>query len=66
MVSAKSEGSTTLKQKFRVEEYKQVGNAPQPDESHGRRDESSDDSGGEEEHIVRIDSPSRLSFRQAP
>ncbi|XP_042023287.1 sodium/hydrogen exchanger 8-like isoform X2 [Salvia splendens] len=66
MVSAKSEGSTTLKQKFRVEEYKQVGNAREPDESHARRDESSDDSGGEEEHIVRIDSPSRLSFLQAP
>ncbi|KAL1568679.1 Son of sevenless 1 [Salvia divinorum] len=66
MVSAKSEGSTTLKQKFRFQEYKQVGNAPEPDESRARRDESSDDSGGEEEHIVRIDSPSRLSFRQAP
>ena len=28
-------------------------------------DDSSDESGGEDEIIVRIDSPSRLSFRQA-
>ncbi|XP_057777702.1 sodium/hydrogen exchanger 8 isoform X3 [Salvia miltiorrhiza] len=71
MVTAKSEGSTTLRKKFDIQEYKRAGNAPERkelhrDESHARREESSDDSGGEEEHIVRIDSPSRLSFRQAP
>ena len=39
MVSAKPEGLTTLKQKFRVHEYEQVGNAPESDESRARRDE---------------------------
>lgn len=71
MVSVKSEGANTLRTKFNIQENERAGNAPERkelhrDESRAKRDESSDDSGGEEEHIVRIDSPSRLSFRQAP
>lgn len=68
MVSVKSEGSATLRRKFDIQENKQEVNAPERKEmslkeSHAR-DDSSDDSGCEDEHIVRIDSPSRLSFRQ--
>ncbi|KAG8382645.1 hypothetical protein BUALT_Bualt05G0098900 [Buddleja alternifolia] len=69
MVSVKSEGSTTLRKKFVMQESKQESKVSQDlhlNESYARRDESSDDSGGEDEHIVRIDSPSTLSFRQAP
>lgn len=68
MVSVKSEGSATMRRKFDIQENKQEANAPERkemslNESHAR-DNSSDDSGCEDEHIVRIDSPSRLSFRQ--
>ncbi|KAH6790352.1 sodium proton exchanger [Perilla frutescens var. frutescens] len=71
MVSVKSEGSTTLRKKFDIQENKQESNASERkelrlNESGARRDDSSDDSGCEDEHIVRIDSPSRLSFRQVP
>ncbi|KAL8520747.1 hypothetical protein ACS0TY_011334 [Phlomoides rotata] len=69
IVSVKSEGSTTLRKKLDMQENKRQGNVPQLNdlqrETHATRDESSDDSGCEDEHIVRIDSPSRLSFRQA-
>lgn len=69
MVSVKSEGSATLRKKFDIQENKQESNASECkelhlNESHARRDDSSDDSGCEDEHIIRIDSPSRLSFRQ--
>ncbi|XP_020547393.1 sodium/hydrogen exchanger 7 isoform X2 [Sesamum indicum] len=71
MVSVKSEGSTTLRKKLHMHESKPESHLTQHEELHlnesrATRDDSSDDSGCEDEHIVRIDSPSRLSFRQAP
>ncbi|KAB1216544.1 Sodium/hydrogen exchanger 7 [Morella rubra] len=67
LVSVKSEGSSTLRKNPGAR--KLTGSlAPgqlqskTPIQSHGA-DDSSDDSGPEDEHIVRIDSPSRLSFR---
>lgn len=72
LVSVKSEGSTTLRKKLDVQENKQESTASHSqrkelrlNESHATRDDLSDDSGCEDEHIVRIDSPSGLSFRQA-
>lgn len=62
-VSAKSEGSSTLGKNIK-------GHGPKPPaQSLSTRttrvlDYSSDESGAEEEHIVRIDSPSTLSFQQ--
>lgn len=67
MVSVKSEGSTTLRRKLDMQEESNLSRLEKShlNGSQARRDDSSDDSGGEDEHIVRIDSPSRLSFRQA-
>ncbi|XP_073147911.1 sodium/hydrogen exchanger 8 isoform X2 [Henckelia pumila] len=69
LVSAKSEGSSTLGKRLGMQESK-VSHILQLEKLHqietrGTRDDSSDDSGCEDEHIVRIDSPSRLSFRHA-
>ncbi|XP_022891851.1 sodium/hydrogen exchanger 7-like [Olea europaea var. sylvestris] len=65
LVSVRSEGSSTLRKKHDVQESKQENTAQdlQLQESHARDDSSDDESGAEDEHIVRIDSPSRLSFR---
>lgn len=60
--SVKSESASTIRRKFEIQEKK----APPQDSSSKdkqMKDESSDESGAEEEHIIRIDSPSRLSFR---
>lgn len=70
LVSAKSEGSTTLGKRLDMQESTVESHILQheklhPFETHGTRDDSSDDSGCEDEHIVRIDSPSRLSFPRA-
>ncbi|XP_073024487.1 sodium/hydrogen exchanger 8-like isoform X2 [Primulina eburnea] len=70
LVSAKSEGSTTLGKRLGMQESKVESHAllvekSHKNESHATRDDSSDDSGCEDEHIVRIDSPSRLSFLHA-
>lgn len=68
LVSAKSEGSSTLGKNNEVPERK--GHSPKPPaKSLSTRtsrvlDYSSDESGVEDEHIVRIDSPSTLSFQQ--
>ncbi|KAG8637593.1 sodium/hydrogen exchanger 8 isoform X3 [Manihot esculenta] len=69
LVSVRSEGSTTLRKNLRVEKFSRTVPAPpqqrtDTDESHVL-DYSSDDSGAEDDHIIRIDSPSNLSFRQA-
>ncbi|KAK4484112.1 hypothetical protein RD792_011332 [Penstemon davidsonii] len=64
MVSVKSEGSTTLRKNLDMQENKQENNGSLLAESNATRNESSDDSGCEDEHIIRIDSPSRLSFHQ--
>lgn len=62
LVAARSEGSCTMSKHAEVpgckKEYR-VTERPVRE----ARDESSDESGCEDEHIVRIDSPSRLSFR---
>ncbi|XP_037495007.1 sodium/hydrogen exchanger 7, partial [Jatropha curcas] len=71
LVSVKSEGSTTVRKNLGIKRPKSASNVPIPlqqntdrNESHAL-DDSSDESGPEDDHIIRIDSPSRLSFRQA-
>ncbi|KAL2343567.1 hypothetical protein Fmac_004852 [Flemingia macrophylla] len=63
LVSVKSEGSATAKKVHEVTRH--VPNPPsQSTRQHHHRDNSSDDSAAEEDDIiVRIDSPSTLSFR---
>lgn len=61
----KSEGAATAKKDLEVREFtKNVTNPPlQSTQRRGsHRDYSSDDSAGEDDIIVRIDSPSTLSF----
>ncbi|XP_051144686.1 sodium/hydrogen exchanger 8 isoform X2 [Andrographis paniculata] len=67
MVSVKSEGSSTLRHKFDMQSSKQESGAAAahlkvPGGSRARLDESTDDDDDDdaEEHIIRIDSPSRL------
>ncbi|GAB4848155.1 Son of sevenless 1 [Ancistrocladus abbreviatus] len=67
LVSVRSEGSSASRHGIQQEVF--PGQDARPP-SHGRKpsriiDYSSDESGGEDDIIVRIDSPSRLSFRQA-
>lgn len=66
LTSVKSEGSANVKK--RLEEESAARETPGPPPSHSRKpshfQESSDDSGPEDDVIVRIDSPSRLSFQQ--
>lgn len=67
LVSVKSEGAATVRRNLGMRKF--TGNfTPTPKQSKDPReshvvDGSSDESGAEDEHIVRIDSPSRLSFR---
>ncbi|KAH9620119.1 hypothetical protein KSS87_023887 [Heliosperma pusillum] len=67
LISVRSEGSTTarkgLDDKLARTEAPHQQHSGQPSRA---RDEPSDDSGDEAEVIVRIDSPSGLSFRQGP
>lgn len=68
LVSVKSEGAATSRKDPKVREFTgNVTNLPaQSMEQRGSyADDTSDESGGEEDIIVRIDSPSTLSFRQA-
>lgn len=70
VVSVRSEGSTTLSKNLQVRRFSQYVLAPPPkrtdaNESHAL-DDSSDESGDEDNHVIRIDSPSRLSFHLAP
>ncbi|KAK1387163.1 Salt overly sensitive 1 [Heracleum sosnowskyi] len=60
LVYAKSEGAATL---GKVPTSKPPVPSSSTTKTHGM-DYSSDESGAEDEHIVRIDSPSTLSFRQ--
>lgn len=68
LVGGKSEGSSTLGKNIEVRERKGHGPEPTAEASSARTsrvlDYSTDESGAEDEHIVRIDSPSTLSFRQ--
>lgn len=67
LVSVRSEGATTVREKLEVS--RSTGQIPAaPSQNAGTNeshviDYSSDDSGAEDELIVRIDSPSLLSFR---
>lgn len=68
LVSVRSEGATTVREKLEVS--RSTGQIPAaPSQNAGTNeshviDYSSDDSGAEDELIVRIDSPSLLSFPQ--
>ncbi|XP_056696417.1 sodium/hydrogen exchanger 7 isoform X2 [Spinacia oleracea] len=67
LTSVKSEGSNTVRKRLGEDVMREEVLPP----SHSRhpsraRDDSSSESGDEDEILVRIDSPSKLSFRQAP
>ncbi|KAL6543894.1 Son of sevenless 1 [Orobanche gracilis] len=69
MYSVKSEGPAMLGTKLDTQENNKKQSSSQYEKwhlnrSHEARDDSSDESGCEDEHIVRIDSPSKLFFRQ--
>ena len=69
LVSVRSEGSATVRKNLEGRNFTgEINSAPlqstAPKESRALED-SSDESGAEDEVIVRIDSPSRLSFRHA-
>nr|BAX01505.1 salt overly sensitive [Bassia scoparia] len=68
LLSVKSEGSTAVRKKHEEDVIRQELLPPAHSSRHPSRaqEESSDESDAEEEVVVRIDSPSRLSFRQAP
>ncbi|XVE85547.1 hypothetical protein DITRI_Ditri17bG0099000 [Diplodiscus trichospermus] len=70
LVSVRSEGSATLRKNLEARKFtRQIPPAQVKDsdtkEGNGN-DDSSDESGADDEFLIRIDSPSRLSFRQAP
>ncbi|XP_061367084.1 sodium/hydrogen exchanger 8 [Gastrolobium bilobum] len=68
LVSVKSDGAATAKDHEVKKEFTPNVTNPPSQSTEGRehhRDDSSDDSAVEEDIIVRIDSPSRLSFRQS-
>ncbi|OVA16560.1 Cyclic nucleotide-binding domain [Macleaya cordata] len=69
LVSVQSEGSATVRKNFTAKEFTRPDvNLPLPIRNTIESrvgDDSSDESGNDDELIVRIDSPSRLSFRQA-
>ncbi|KAL8249031.1 hypothetical protein R6Q59_005899 [Mikania micrantha] len=64
LTTVRSEGYATVNKNVNVGTESLVG---LDDATHSHAmDYSSDESGGEDEHIVRIDSPSTLSFTRAP
>lgn len=68
LVSARSEGSNTARKNLEARKLPQTNTlsaeqSRDQKESHAA-DASSDESGAEDELIVRIDSPSRISFHQ--
>ncbi|KAM5566575.1 sodium/hydrogen exchanger 8 [Rosa sericea] len=70
LVSVRSEGASTVRKNLEVRKFAEKITLPgqsstNPKESHVVIDDSSDESGGEDDVIIRIDSPSRLSFRHA-
>ncbi|KAK6921584.1 hypothetical protein RJ641_012091 [Dillenia turbinata] len=69
LVSVRSEGSATVRRNLEVRKFEgKKPYIPLPAAAKNETrviDESSDESGAEDEEIVRIDSPSRLSFRLA-
>ncbi|CAK9163719.1 unnamed protein product, partial [Ilex paraguariensis] len=69
LVSVRSEGSTTVRNNLEVQQRLVRNPTSQLPSSSMKEspieDNSGDESGPEDEHIIRIDSPSSLSFRQA-
>ncbi|KAK9935635.1 hypothetical protein M0R45_022729 [Rubus argutus] len=68
LVSVRSEGAATVRKNLEVRKFAGKTSPPghssrDPKESHVVDGDSSDESGGEDDVIIRIDSPSRLSFR---
>ncbi|XP_057477660.1 sodium/hydrogen exchanger 7 isoform X3 [Actinidia eriantha] len=69
LVSVRSEGSTTVRTNLDAQKHEAQNPAPELQTSSAKVsriiNDWSDESGTEDELIIRIDSPSRLSFRQA-
>ncbi|KAM1102119.1 hypothetical protein ACFX13_011060 [Malus domestica] len=70
LVSVRSEGATTVRKDYEARKVTAQSSllgqqSTEPNKSHVVND-SSDESGGEDDVTVRIDSPGRLSFCQAP
>lgn len=69
LVSIKSEGAATVRKNLEVRKLvRKIPAGPQQSSDRPQThiiDDSSDESAPEDDLIVRIDSPSRLSFRQA-
>ncbi|PSR91013.1 Sodium/hydrogen exchanger 7 like [Actinidia chinensis var. chinensis] len=69
LVSVRSEGSTTVRKNLDTQKHEAQNPAPELQTSSAKVsriiNDWSDESGTEDELIIRIDSPSRLSFRQA-
>ena len=65
----RSEGSTTVRKNLDAQKHEEQNPAPELQTSSAQEsriiNDWSDESGTEDELIIRIDSPSRLSFRQA-
>nr|ACJ63441.1 salt overly sensitive 1 [Salicornia brachiata] len=67
LTSVKSEGSTAVRKKHEEDVIRQELLPPLHSRQPSRAvDDSSSESGGDDDVIVRIDSPSNLTFRQAP
>ncbi|XP_042481679.1 sodium/hydrogen exchanger 8-like isoform X2 [Macadamia integrifolia] len=66
LVSARSEGATTVSKSLKAKEFRVPNPSTQIPSRRTRKghsvDDSSDESGGDDDIIVRIDSPSGLSF----
>ncbi|KAK2965023.1 hypothetical protein RJ639_029518 [Escallonia herrerae] len=66
LVSVRSEGSSTVRRNGELKREPSNPSVPSSSTKDNRvKDCSSDESDAEDEHIVRIDSPSNLSFRHA-
>ncbi|KAI3717473.1 hypothetical protein L1987_69112 [Smallanthus sonchifolius] len=66
LISVRSEGSATVRKNVNMGSESLIGPDPDNTIASHEMDYSTDDSGGEDEHIVRIDSPSTLSFHRDP
>ncbi|XP_050375032.1 sodium/hydrogen exchanger 7 isoform X4 [Argentina anserina] len=71
LVSVRSEGASTVRKNLQVRKSAEKATPPGQSSTDAKEspvvinDDSSDESGGEDDVIIRIDSPSRLSFRHA-
>ncbi|XP_065856867.1 sodium/hydrogen exchanger 8 isoform X2 [Euphorbia lathyris] len=62
LISVRSEGSTTVRKNLQVRKLRWRDPGGSASATQQNADKNDDDSSDEDEHIVRIDSPSRLSF----